>query len=72
MTSPFNHRIIVVPREFGLILSVGGELYNHEMTAEEQLSLATRIIQVASERLREERQNGEKVTASEKPHHKQM
>ena len=60
-----NFRTIVVPREFGLILSVGGESYRHEMTAEEQLSLATRIIQVASERLRQERQNGEKVTAPE-------
>lgn len=65
MTSPSNFRTIVVPREFGFILSVGGELYKHEMTAEEQLSLATRIIQVASERLRQERQNGEKVTAPE-------
>jgi len=67
MKSPSNYRTIVVPREFGLILSVGGELHRHELTAEEQLSLATRIIQVASERLREERKDAQKITAPEEP-----
>lgn len=58
MTFRSDHPSIVIPREFGLILSCGGELYRYEMTAEEQLSLATRIIQVASQRLREERDDG--------------
>lgn len=67
MKSPSNYPILVVPREFGLILSCGGEHYKYEMTAQQQLSFATRMIEVASMRLREERKDAQKITAPEEP-----
>lgn len=62
MKSHSDHVILVVPREFGVILSCGGELYNHEMTPEQQLDLATRFIEIATKRIRDgeaERQKAE-------------
>lgn len=55
MKSHSSHPILVVPREFGLILSCEGEIYQHKMSPEQQLDLATRLITVAMERMR----NGE-------------
>lgn len=55
-----DHPILVVPREFGVILSCGGELYHHEMSPEQQLDLATRFITVAMERIRNGEVEGQK------------
>jgi len=53
MASPFDQPIFVVPREFGAILSCGGEIYRYEMSPEQQLALATRFIETATIRIRE-------------------
>ena len=53
----------IVPREFGAILACGGELYHYDMTPEEQLSLATRFIEVATQRFRNGEVEGHKDEA---------
>lgn len=45
---------MIVPREFGVILVAGGIKYDHEMSAEQQLRLATRFIEIATKRFRDE------------------
>lgn len=53
MASPFKDSpTLIVPREFGFLLSCGGQLYRRDMTAHEQLDLAARIIEVAMQRLK--------------------
>ena len=55
MVSPFKDQpILIVPREFGVILVCEGQKYEHEMTAEQQLRLATRFIEIATKRFRDE------------------
>lgn len=55
MASPFNDQpIMIVPREFGVILVAGGNKFDHEMTADQQLRLATLFIEIATKRLRDE------------------
>lgn len=44
---------MIVPREFGVILVAGGVKYDHEMTAEQQLRLASRFIEAATKRIEE-------------------
>ena len=63
MTKSHSSPIYIVPREFGAILACGGELYHHEMTPEEQLSLATRFIEVATQRIRNGEVEGHKDEA---------
>jgi len=53
MASHSDQPIFVVPREFGAILSCGGEIYRYEMSPEQQLALATRFIETATIRIRE-------------------
>ena len=54
MTSHFKDQpILVVPREFGVILVCGGQKFDHVMSAEQQLDLATRFIQIAQKRIRD-------------------
>ena len=55
MVSPFSDQpIMIVPREFGVILVAGGVKYDHEMSPDQQLRLATRFIEIATQRLRDE------------------